>query len=94
MNTYACWYQGRPGYCFEHPRSGWWFVPEQGQPDSSVRRQLSLQDFVFANHADWQFEQQLHRQQQCTPRWLQCLKALFAPIKPQTVAGLLLLPAV
>ncbi len=88
MNIYACWYQGRPGYCFEHRRSGWWFIPEQGQSDTEVRRHLSLADFVFANRFDWQLEQS----HAAAPRWQRCLRALVPPLKPRSVAGLLLLP--
>lgn len=93
MNTYACWYQGLLGYCFEHPHSGWWFIPEQGQPDSRVHRHLSLQDFIFANRFEWQFENRLQQGRGIKPLWRRCLEALFMPLKPQTVAGLLLLPS-
>lgn len=91
MNTYACWYQGLSGYCFEHPRSGWWFVPEQGQGCSQVHRHLQLHDFVFADAHEWQFE--YNRCQKPKPAlWQQFLNTLFPSVKPQSVAGLLFLP--
>lgn len=92
MNTYACWHQGRTGYCFEHPRSGWWFIPEQGESDTRICRHLSLQDFVFANRSEQRFEHQRQHFLTAMPWWRHCLRALSLPIKPQTVAGLLLLP--
>lgn len=92
MNTYPCWLNGRPGYCFEHPRSGWWFIPEQGQGDNEVRRNLSLEDFLFSNHRDRQFEYHRREARQSIPWWQKYLRALFLP-KPHSVAGLLLLPA-
>lgn len=91
MNTYACWYHGRFGYCFEHTRSGWWFVPEQSQNSPGVHRNLCLQDFLFASQHDWQFELNRHQQPSL---WRRLLSSMFAPLKPQTVAGLLLLPSV
>jgi len=93
MNTYACWLYGRPGYCFEHPRSGWWFVPEQGQPDNEVRRGLDLDDFVFANRFEQQMEHHRKRMRSAIPTWRRWLRSLFAPARAQSVAGLLLLPA-
>lgn len=92
MNIYACWHQGRPGYCFEHPRSGWWFVPELGQPDPAVRRHLSFEEFIFASSFDWRLEYRRQQARVATPRWRLCLRALFTPVRPNTVAGLLMLP--
>ena len=91
MNTYPCWLNGRPGYCFEHRRSGWCFIPEQGQADSKVRRNLSLEDFLFSNHHDRQFEYRRRKIHQSIPWWQKCLRALFLP-KSHSVAGFLLLP--
>lgn len=91
MNTYACWYYGQSGYCFEHPHSGWWFVPEQSHYSPKVSRNLCLQDFLFASQHDWQFELSRHQQPQPS-LWRRLLNSVFAPLKPQTVAGLLLLP--
>lgn len=90
MNIYACWYHGLPGYCFEHPRSGWWFVPEQSQPASAAYRHLHLQDFIFVNASDWRFERA--RLQQRPPVWRRLLNSWLNGVPPRTVAGLLLLP--
>lgn len=92
MNTYACWHQGRPGFCFEHPRSGWWFVPEQGQPDNEIRRYLALEDFLFANRIDWQLEYDRRQIHAAMPWWRRSLQAVLSPARPRSVAGLLLLP--
>ncbi len=92
MNIYACWYHGLPGYCFEHPRSGWWFIPEQGQADPTPCRHLRLRDFIFVNTGEWRFE--LNRLQQPRPAlWRRLLNGWLNSVKPRTVAGLLLLPS-
>lgn len=90
MNIYSCWYQGLCGYCFEHPRSGWWFVPETGQPQATIHRHLQLRDFVFNNPHDWAFE--CRRQQQPQRPFWRRLFSISSSLRPHTVAGLLLMP--
>ncbi|MCS3903778.1 hypothetical protein J2T55_001810 [Methylohalomonas lacus] len=91
MNIYACWYNGLPGYCFEHPHSGWWFVPERDRPDSTPCRHLHLLDFIFVNAREWRFE--VARLQQPRPSlWQRLLNRWLGDRPPRTVAGLLLLP--
>lgn len=92
MNTYACWYHGLYGFCFQHPRSGWWFVPEQGQPDADIHRHLRLEDLLFVDAVAWRYELQRQRRRAARPWWQQLISAMRTPLQPHTVAGLLLLP--
>ncbi|MEX2516604.1 MAG: hypothetical protein WD572_06800 [Gammaproteobacteria bacterium] len=92
MNTYRVWHKGNFGYTFRSPNSGWWFVPEQGQPNQSVKRQLKLADLVFANAGEWKLELQREQQRQ-NRHWLVRLRDwLFPADRANTVAGLLLVP--
>jgi hypothetical protein len=92
MNTYACWYRGIYGYCFQNPRSGWWFVPEINQPDPRVYRHLLLKDLVFVNDPDYRHEQLNEQRRECKS-WCDMLcNLLFPAWRARTVGGLLFLP--
>lgn len=68
MTTYPCWHESVYGYCFRHPTSGWWFVPDEGQSQSNVDRHLHLTDLVFVCPFDWQLERQ-HEMGRRGTRW-------------------------
>lgn len=89
MNTYSCWYQGRFGYCFEHPRSGWWFIPATG--DQPVARHLALADLTFTDPAAYRMEHD--RCLSSRPRWQRWLRHLLLPVRTPGVSALLLPPA-
>jgi hypothetical protein len=92
MNTYACWHQGIFGYCFQNPRSGWWFVPELDQPDPKVYRHLQLSDLMFVNDSDYRHEWQNEQLRECST-WRDSLRNLLFPaLRARTVGGLLFLP--
>ena len=89
MNVYACWYQGNYGYACRTRGSRWMFVPELGQADNMVYRNLSLHELVFKNTIEKSYEFNLEKNRNAfSPAGL--LKRLFLPGQKQhTVGGLL-----
>lgn len=92
MNTYACWHQGIFGYCFLHPHSGWWFIPELNQSDSAVYRYLQLSELVFVNASEYRHELRNERHRQQAGWWRRLKHLLFPAPRAHTVGGLLFLP--
>ena len=90
MNIYTCWYRGNLGYgCRRHGQK-WMFVPELGQSDKNIYRDLSLEDLIFKNPEDKYFELKVENEAG-TQSILEFLQNLFSTrTRPQTVAGELL----
>lgn len=89
MNIYNCWYQGNQGYACRTHGKKWMFVPELGQPNSNVYKQLSVQDLIFKNLSDKHYEIALDSSKY-NFNLFKTLKSLFLPAyKPATVGGLL-----
>ena len=89
MNVYACWYQGNYGYACRTRNGRWMFVPELGQPDSMIYRNLSLNELLFKNPIakTYEFHLEKSRIAYSPAGWL---KRLFLPRqKRSTVGGLL-----
>lgn len=59
MNVYACWYHGNFGYGCRTRSRRWMFVPDLGQPDNRIHKNLNLDDLLFKNPFDQQFELKL-----------------------------------
>jgi hypothetical protein len=65
------------------------FVPELGQPDGRVHRNLHLHDLMFRNPFDQRFEVEIESRMQRFALW-KVLYWLFSDGgKPRTVGGLL-----
>ena len=47
MNVYSCWYEGNFGYACRIAVRKWMFVPEMGQPDANIYKNLLLEDLTF-----------------------------------------------
>jgi hypothetical protein len=91
MNVYQCWYLGLNGYCCRGHNSKWIFVPELGQANNRIHKDLALTDLVFDNPFAMQHELNVEqRLQKVRSNPLHFLKSLFIPAeKPSTVGGLL-----
>jgi hypothetical protein len=91
MNVYQCWYHGMKGYCCRNHNSKWMFVPELGQINSRIHKQISLNDLVFNNTHAKHYELGLERRlQKLSISPFPILKSLFFPgKKAETVGGLL-----
>ena len=61
MNVYQCWYLGLKGYCCRNHNSRWMFIPEMGQANSAIHKQISLNDLVFNNTFAKEYELKLER---------------------------------
>ena len=90
MNVYSCWYQDNFGYtCCVHSRK-WMFVPELGQLDNNIYKNLLLEDLTFTYASEKSFEL-MREQGQGRITLLGLLKSILFPHpKPRTIAGLLL----
>lgn len=89
MNVYVCWYQGNLGYSCRIRGKRWMFVPELGQPDGQVYKNLYLDDLLFKNQFERQIELKLENELRKfnLVRFLRML--IFPGRKPHTVGGLL-----
>lgn len=89
MNVYHCCYQGITGYGFRTYGKRWMFVPELGQPDNRIYKNISLYELQFRNFFEKQFEMELERKLGLY-RLSRFFKSLISlECKPQTVSGLL-----
>ena len=90
MNIYTCWHHGNFGYGCRTRSRKWMFVPELGQPDNKIYKNLTMNELVFKNPFDHKFELELERKlRKFSP--LRFFKRLLSPAhRLQTVGGLLL----
>jgi hypothetical protein len=91
MNIYNCWHQGISGFAAKLDAKRWLFVPDMGQPDCRIRRNIGLSELIFKNRSDYQFELGLQAESRFSlvrtiVMWL------FSAEQANTTAGLLLLP--
>lgn len=91
MNVYQCWYLDLNGYCCRSHNSKWMFIPELGQINNRIHKNLSLDDLRFENPFAKQFELKIDLQRNAIKSSLfYSLKSLFFPVKkPSTVDGML-----
>ncbi|MGH8247989.1 MAG: hypothetical protein ACREUU_16325 [Gammaproteobacteria bacterium] len=89
MNVYSCWYHGNFGYSCRLYGRNWLFVPELGQPDGRIHRNLSLGDLLFRNTFEKKLE--MARDQELASPWLvRWMRDLLRPgCKLTTIGGLL-----
>lgn len=91
MNIYSCWYQGASGFAGHQGKNLWLFVPDLGQLDGRIRRNIRLNDLIFKNRRDFQFE--LGLQSEGNFSLLHNIRTwLFPSERAHTTAGMLLLP--
>lgn len=91
MNVYQCLYLGLRGYCCRSHNSRWMFVPELGQTNGNIRKQISFSDLIFNNSFAKQYELKIEqRLQKIKSNPFYFLKSLlFSGEKPGTVGGML-----
>lgn len=92
MNIYRCWYQGLRGYSCRIRDRRWMFVPDIGQPDNRICRDLNLTDLEFTNKYEKRFELD-YESSMTKSQTLNLIRLLTGRNKqPATVCGQLLLP--
>jgi len=91
MNIYHCWYQGASGFAGKQGKNLWLFVPDLAQLDGRVKRNIRLNELIFKNRLDFQYE--LGLQTDGSFSLLRRIGAwLFPTEHAHTTAGMLLLP--
>ena len=89
MNVYTCWYRGNLGYGCRTRGVSWMFVPELGQPDGRVHRNLCLDDLIFKNTFERQIELNLDNELRKFGLFRLLRTLIFPRRKPHTIGGLL-----
>jgi len=92
MNVYSCWYQGNFGYTCRFHTGKWMFVPEMGQIDNIIHKNLGLDDLTFKYDREKSYEM-TNEKNYNSGSILGFLKSIVFPrAKSQTIAGMLLSP--
>ena len=89
MNVYTCWYLGNYGYGCRTRSRKWMFVPELGQPDNKIYKNLTLNDLVFKNPFDRKLELDLERKLREFSLLRLIKQSVLPPQRLHTVGGLL-----
>ena len=89
MNVYSCFYQGNIGYVCRTRGKRWMFVPELGQPDGSVYKNVSIDELVFRNPLDRKFELACEQRINRFSLGRLLARLLFGKPRTHTVGGLL-----
>ena len=89
MNVYCCWYKGNQGYCCRRRNLNWMFVPELGQPDRNIYKNIAFEDLVFKNTCAWDYEKNQQVRLGKSQTALMLYKILRREYKPRTTGGLL-----
>lgn len=91
MNIYRCWHQGILGYGCRRG-SGWMFVPELGQTDDRVHKDLDITDLVFLNNEERLSEMKNDklRNNRALGRMVQSVMAVKT--RPRSIGGRLFTP--
>jgi len=91
MNIYHSWYQGASGFACKQGNNLWMFAPDPGQFDGRIQRNIRLNELIFKNRLDFQYE--LGLQSDGAFSFLRSIGAwLFPSGHAHTTAGMLLLP--
>jgi hypothetical protein len=85
MNVYSCWHKGTLGYCCRRHNAAWMFVPELGQYDNNIYKNVAFEDLIFRNKYESDYEARLERSR--TAGLLQ--KILRKKFRAHTIGGLL-----
>ena len=88
MGVYMCWYQGNLGYCCRMFHSAWMFVPELGQSDNRIHKNVPFSDLIFTNPLERMFERQNEIRLNRGWNLADFVRSLlFAKFKPLTIGG-------
>ncbi|MFQ5659157.1 MAG: hypothetical protein ACE5GZ_01945 [Gammaproteobacteria bacterium] len=90
MGVYPCWLNGTNGYGCRIRGNKWMFVPELGQPDGTIYKNIVLEQLIFNNSFEKKYEMQ---REEGLDRFslTGILKSLILPSRQaHTVCGLLL----
>jgi hypothetical protein len=89
MNVYSCWHKGNSGYCCRQHNLAWMFVPEIGQIDNNIYKNVAFEDLIFKNkHArEYENEYEARLERSYIAGLLQNI--LRKKYKPHTIGGLL-----
>jgi hypothetical protein len=91
MNIYRCWHQGILGYGCRRG-SGWMFVPELGQPDDQVHKDLNITDLVFLNIDERLFEMKNDKLRNNRTLGSMMQSVMAVKMKPRSIGGRLFIP--
>ena len=88
MGVYSCWYREIFGYACRVESGSWIFVPEMGQADQNVYKNLQFDELIFNN-----IDEQRGAMNAAAPDSMvdRIKNMLFPGFKPKSVAGRLLL---
>lgn len=92
MNVYSCSYKGNLGYCCRTYNRSWMFVPDLGQYDSKIYRNINLEDLIFTNPCARQFELDIEMKTENNGLMSFLSKTLRKKYRPETIGGLLFYP--
>jgi len=92
MNLYHCWYQGIPGQCCKQQQHGWLFVPESGQVNNRMHRNLKLSDLVFRNRSEYRHELEQSRTSTASGLGKYLRRSHYLSSQAVTVGGRLFMP--
>ncbi len=92
MNIYRCRYLDTTGYSCRIRHRNWLFVPDLGQTDNRIRKNIRLGDLAFENSFELEYE--LSREYKSIfGVWVRSLfNRMFSLSRPVTTAGHLLIP--
>ena len=89
MNIYGCVYKGNRGYCCRRHNMNWMFVPDLGQVDNKVYKNISFDEIFFENSFDRKLEQDFQVKLDKTGIIGLLHNFVRRKDKPQTIGGLL-----
>lgn len=92
MNVYSCFYKGNTGYCCRQHNKSWMFVPDLGQYDNKIYRNIDIEDLVFTNPYVKKYELDNELRFCKTSFAVFFSNAMRKKYKPQTIGGLLFYP--
>jgi hypothetical protein len=89
MNVYSCWHKGNYGYCCRQYNLSWMFVPELGQSDNNVYKNVAFEDLIFKNKNARAYESDYEALLESSYIAGLLQKILRKKYKPHTIGGLL-----
>lgn len=91
MNVYTCFYRGNFGYCVRRQNASWMFVPELGQTDNNVHKNVPFDHLIFINPYEESFEREYEERlrKRTLAGFLQAV--FFRKYQTYTIGGELLL---
>lgn len=87
MNVYNCCYRGNIGYSCRLRGRRWMFVPETGQVDRRIHRDVTLSELIFADPRAKSWEMNRERRRRGALPWLKSV--LGGSEESRSVGGML-----